>query len=272
MVYLGYQLYVTDGDDGKEDKVAANNEVLLEKGKINLMTVLKHHIDVEETEVPPSYGATAGEDGGESEKSKSGVNKMVMKTVEPVFLKYCTNNEALDTQPYLDKTELNVVFNKEFGIKKSAIELNELFKEFDTDGDGQISLPEFCSGIEKLVRGEDVSEDEVENPMSEALKTLAIGTLLVLFFSDPLVDVIDELGDITGIPDFYLAFLLAPMVTNGSELIASYRFAQKKTKSSITNAMQQLYGRCGWVVGKVNNIRSLPISHFWLNRRLFLVD
>ena len=133
VVYLGYQLYVTDGDDGKEDKVAANNEVLLEKGKINLMTVLKHHIDVEETEVPPSYGATAGEDGGESEKSKSGVNKMVMKTVEPVFLKYCTNNEALDTQPYLDKTELNVVFNKEFGIKKSAIELNELFKEFDTD-------------------------------------------------------------------------------------------------------------------------------------------
>lgn len=248
VAYLGYQLYVTD-TEGDEDKVAQTNERLLENGKQNLMTVLKHHLADEKTEgSSPDYGsmrdtAAGGDKSPNPDKgaTPAGVNKMVLKTVQSVFYKYCTDNEELDTSPYLDKTELNVVFNKEFGIKKTAAELQEVFAEFDTDNDGQISLVEFCNGIEKMVKADDGGE-EPDDVMGEALQTLAIGTLLVLLFSDPLVDVIDELGDITGIPDFYLAFLLAPMVTNGSELIASYRFAQKKTKSSITNALQQLYG------------------------------
>lgn len=121
-----------------------------------------------------------------------------------------------------------------------------MFAEFDTDGNGEISLQEFCVGVEKFLKGtldnDDDAEDEEEDPMTGAMKALGTGTLMVLLFSDPLVDVINELGDLTGIPVFYLAFLLAPMVTNGSELIASYRFAQKRTKNSITNSLQQLYG------------------------------
>ena len=71
---------------------------------------------------------------------------------------------------------------------------------------------------------------------------LAIGTALVLVFSDPLVDCIDLIGDWTGISDFYLSFIFAPLVTNGSELMASYTFAKKKTSSSITCSLQQLFG------------------------------
>jgi hypothetical protein len=39
-----------------------------------------------------------------------------------------------------------------------------------------------------------------------------MGTLLVIVISDPMVDVLSELGRRSGIPAFYVAFVLAPMV------------------------------------------------------------
>ena len=38
------------------------------------------------------------------------------------------------------------------------------------------------------------------------------GTLLILLFSDPLVDVLSTLGKRIGIPAFYIAFVLAPLI------------------------------------------------------------
>ena len=39
-----------------------------------------------------------------------------------------------------------------------------------------------------------------------------IGTLLVLFFSDPMVDVLSSVADRIGVSPFYVAFVLAPVV------------------------------------------------------------
>lgn len=57
---------------------------------------------------------------------------------------------------------------------------------------------------------------------------MGIGTLIVLLFSDPMVDILNELGVRTGIPSFFVAFILAPLASNSSELIASISYASKK--------------------------------------------
>lgn len=58
---------------------------------------------------------------------------------------------------------------------------------------------------------------------------MGLGTVLVLLFSDPMVAVLSELGKRLHISAFYVSFVLAPMASNASELIASYNYAKKKT-------------------------------------------
>merc|ERR1719329_1408751 len=71
---------------------------------------------------------------------------------------------------------------------------------------------------------------------------MGIGTLIVLLFSDPMVDVLDNVGTRTGIPPFFVAFLLGPIASNASEMVASYKYAQKKSEKTITVAFSQLLG------------------------------
>ena len=65
---------------------------------------------------------------------------------------------------------------------------------------------------------------------------------LILIFSDPMVDVMSNMGERLGIPPFYVAFVLAPLASNASEFIASYSYAQKKTQKTITVALAALEG------------------------------
>jgi len=51
-----------------------------------------------------------------------------------------------------------------------------------------------------------------------------------------------EVGKRTGISSFYVAFVIAPLASNASELIASYSYALKKTPASISISLQALQG------------------------------
>ncbi|EER02433.1 conserved hypothetical protein, partial [Perkinsus marinus ATCC 50983] len=68
------------------------------------------------------------------------------------------------------------------------------------------------------------------------------GTLLILIFSDPAVDVLNEIGIRSGINPFYISFILAPLASNASELVAAYSYAQKKTSKHITISISTLQG------------------------------
>ena len=59
-----------------------------------------------------------------------------------------------------------------------------------------------------------------------------------------MVDCLTDLGTRTGIPVFYIGFLLAPLASNASELFSSMALAAKKDKASITAALQQCLGAC----------------------------
>jgi len=109
---------------------------------------------------------------------------------------------------------------------------------------------------EKLNEDDDVDEEE-EVPedltqlspeaQQEAIKKRAftmlfIGTALVLIISDPMVDVLSEVAVRINVPSFYVAFILAPLASNASEVIASQHYAAKKTRKTITVALTALEG------------------------------
>jgi Ca2+/Na+ antiporter len=107
--------------------------------------------------------------------------------------------------------------------------------------------------------GEEEEEEDEEEEVPEDLAALppnqqrfwilyrsiwmmGLGTIIVLLFSDPMVDVLSELGNRLNIPAFYVAFVLAPVASNASELIASVSYASKKTKKTITISLATLEG------------------------------
>jgi Ca2+/Na+ antiporter len=89
----------------------------------------------------------------------------------------------------------------------------------------------------------DLSPDEQQHAIKRrAFIMLAVGTGLVLLFSDPMVEVLSETANRVGVPAFYVSFILAPLASNASEVIASTYYAQKKTSKTITVSLTALEG------------------------------
>lgn len=57
-----------------------------------------------------------------------------------------------------------------------------------------------------------------------------------------MVEVLSELGKRTGIPSFYISFILSPLISNGAEALAAYMYSQKKTSKTINVAFATLLG------------------------------
>ena len=108
--------------------------------------------------------------------------------------------------------------------------------------------------IESIFQGEEEAEDVPEeftdltpDEQQTAIKyraftMLAIGTGLVILFSDPMVDVMQEIAVRAGLSPFYVAFVLAPLASNASEVLASQYYAAKKTRKTITVSLSALEG------------------------------
>jgi len=122
--------------------------------------------------------------------------------------------------------------------------------------EGEDELPQRKEGEEEAeAEGEEEEDDEVPEdlanlpPKRQKLRILwrsawmmGLGTGIVLLFSDPMVGVLNTLGDRFNINAFYVAFVLAPVASNASELIASINYATKKTKKTITISLGALEG------------------------------
>ena len=103
--------------------------------------------------------------------------------------------------------------------------------------------------------GEEEEEEEEEEAEEEeaanltpaeirrkAFGTLALGVVLVSLFSDPMVNVLSEIANKADIPPFYVGFVIAPVISNASEIISSISQAQKKRKANIDVTYSQLLG------------------------------
>lgn len=61
-------------------------------------------------------------------------------------------------------------------------------------------------------------------------------------YTDPMVDVMQEIAFRVNISPFYVSFILAPLASNASEVIASSYYASKKTTKTITVSFSALEG------------------------------
>jgi len=127
-------------------------------------------------------------------------------------------------------------------------------------GEGEAQVGEEAEDEED--EEEDMPEDLADLDPREQQKRIKLralyqtgaGTLLCLLFSDPMVDLLSELGTRFGISAFYVSFVLAPMASNSSELVAAYNLASKCTTKSMTYALSCLLG-----AGIMNNTFCLGI-------------
>jgi len=71
---------------------------------------------------------------------------------------------------------------------------------------------------------------------------MGLGVLLVIIFSDPMVDVFSALGKVCHIDSFYIAFVLGPLASNASELVAAINYSKKKTIRTATIGCESLVG------------------------------
>ena len=109
--------------------------------------------------------------------------------------------------------------------------------------------------------GEEEEEEEEEGasgtPMQIKLRafvTLIAGLAICVVFSDPMVELLTELGNRWDISPFYVSFIVTPIVSNASELISAGQFSARKTRRSIDMSFAQLWG-----AATVNNTLCLGV-------------
>ncbi len=112
--------------------------------------------------------------------------------------------------------------------------VDSIFNDEGGDDEEEEEVPEDLTAL---------SPDEQQRAIKKrAFLMLFVGTTLVVLFSDPMVDVLSEVAERLSIPAFYVSFILAPLASNASEVIASQYYAAKKTRKTITVALTALEG------------------------------
>mmetsp|Transcript_13060 Transcript_13060/g.39468 ORF Transcript_13060/g.39468 Transcript_13060/m.39468 type:complete len:557 (-) Transcript_13060:21-1691(-) len=204
------------------------------------------------------------DDDSSSLRDESAVRARLENIVRPFFKML-----DKDSSGTIDESEAGALLVA-LGEKVTPQRLTSLFKELDANESGGIELDELVQGLAKYLRtsldksmhgpaseedADEEEEDEVPEDISHlspakqqavikrrALFKLVLGTALVLIFSDPMVDVLSEIGARTGVPPFYVSFVLAPLATNASELLSAFFYSLKKTSKAITVSYTALEG------------------------------
>jgi Ca2+/Na+ antiporter len=105
-------------------------------------------------------------------------------------------------------------------------------------------------GPEHREEDEESEDKETEKqPLPSRSKTTAIavsmlllGALVCTIVADPFVDAVSAFSKASGVPSFFIAFVVAPLASNASELVSSLQFAKRKRMKNITLTFGQVYG------------------------------
>ncbi|CAN0544959.1 unnamed protein product, partial [Ectocarpus sp. 12 AP-2014] len=265
-LYYQWELSRTDSDQVFEDYMEEVRREKIMNGDISLLGAeLRFAAARQSTE--EGYQSM---DGGNLALPEI-VMRRLEKLLRPFFDKYDDDNSG-----QLDRGEFWSVFH-DLQEHVQTSELNAIFEKIDTDQSGQIDFDEFVTGVAKFVleksptstispppaaidevadNGDSEEHEEMPEDLAHlkpeeqqyhvkmrAAYLMTVGTALVLIFSDPMVDVLGVLGDRTGISSFYISFVLAPLASNASELIAAFNYSLKKTSRTIVISFAALQAR-----------------------------
>lgn len=198
------------------------------------------------------------------------VREDLREVLRDLFQQYDRDNNGT-----LDKSEVKqILFDLNEHNRTSERQVVDFFSKFDSDGDGRVDFEEFLHGIYSLItegfqspqglrslsstvssvtsaeETDDIPECFSHLPPEEQLRAIKrrafamilLGAVLVGVFSDPVVDVLQEIAIRLNVSSFYVSFVLAPLASNAMEVISSIYFAAKKTRKSITISISALEG------------------------------
>jgi Ca2+/Na+ antiporter len=274
-IYMHLQLKMSrQGED--RDKRMAVVKKLLRKGKLSLSGAVASEVRQKEGKLAAAASSeyqSLEQNGIDQMYPPPAVAEYLTEVLADAFRTYDHNGDG-----QLDKLETQVFF-KDFHETISEEEMDDLFEKFDTDKSGYISIDEFIGLAYQLIKSQDrrtamqemqdtstrgtlaesafadVEEEEVPEEFTDltpdqqqaaikkrAFVMLSAGALLVLVFSDPMVDVLQEIAVRCHVSPFYVSFILAPLASNASEVISSMYYASKKTRKTITVSLTALEG------------------------------
>jgi len=238
---------------------------LVDHYRDNFLTTGKFRVSPQEVEV--AYAAELLE----GQKKAGQLPQDLSDALKSLFNEYAkkTPGEGLHAQ---DMRQLLIVM----GLQYTPEAFKKRFEQADKDHGGTLEKLEFLSFFYDMITDKtplphqapatpagasapsgDDDEEEDEMPeefkdlppaeqaamiMRSSMKQMMTGTFLVLIFSDPMVDVLAQIGKMTGVPPFYVSFVLAPLASNASELVAAMKLASRKTQGSMTQSLQTLEG------------------------------
>ncbi|XP_042948770.1 sodium/calcium exchanger NCL-like [Carya illinoinensis] len=88
----------------------------------------------------------------------------------------------------------------------------------------------------------------------KAVLLLLLGTVIAAAVADPLVDAVDNFSDATGIPAFFISFIVLPMATNSTEAVSAIIFASRDKRQTASLTYSELYG-----AATMNNVLCLSV-------------
>ena len=102
----------------------------------------------------------------------------------------------------------------------------------------------------EVLNDEDVADGESQQLtrqqerkiMLNGFGLIALGTLVIMFFADPLVNTIGRFGKNINVSSFFISMVAVPIASNASELISSVLFARRKRKKELSLIYSMLYG------------------------------
>lgn len=142
---------------------------------------------------------------------------------------------ALQPQKENKEAPRHTVGNPKLLMKKKVADDAEIGSDDGDDEDAEEeNMPDDLA---------DLSPEMQQSQLTKrAFSKMFLGTGLVLLFSDPMCDLLTVIGDKLEINTFFVGFLLAPLASNASEMVAAMRLASKKTVSSMENSLASLEG------------------------------
>ena len=263
LTYLGFQFRGVNVEATKLHRIAVMKK-MLSQGKVSLEAAMYSRPPPETdvvNETTPFMKSIV--------RQQSNMGTYMADVMYDQFRKYDADNSG-----DLDLDEVIAMF-ADYKLRLDKKAALDVFKLIDEDGDNRLSFAEIVkAGVifvhddfttrrtltDTDVKDEDEDGDEQEvedipedmkdlSPEEQqkaiikaALQYMAIGTILCILFSDPMVDCLNEVAKRINIPPFYVSFILAPIAANASEIISSRDQAIKKTSKSISVSISTLEG------------------------------